>query len=209
MIDIGARIKTERNKQRLVLKDISEKLGWQHTSRLSQYERNEREPTLGVLEQIADVMGISLQTLLFGEELKQKQVTSLDTDDFILTPLCTLTCKDGLPSWNASSTYIPISKATHQSSPTSQQYLRAIQVENDQMEPYLQKGDIAILDTTDQTIADGSVYLLGYSETWSIRRIYTSPDGGLILSADNPKHPAMQASRPSIAILGRIIWRGG
>ncbi|OHX10484.1 hypothetical protein BI347_22165 [Chromobacterium sphagni] len=204
MINIGGRISTIRTAQGLSLREVCNRLGWEHTPRLSQYENNNREPTLAVLESIADVLGVSLQELLFGQE-NTTTATHIDESGTVHIELHRPT-SSGI--WQAYGKIITLNKDMLDSG-TQINALRAMQIENDQMEPYLSKGDFALIDTRCHEIIDGAVYLIAFGNSCVIRRAYSMPADSLLLNPDNQRHPPMNTSTHAIQVLGRVIWRGG
>jgi hypothetical protein len=83
---------------------------------------------------------------------------------------------------------------------------------DDSMAPYLGAGDVYMLDTDQVEVADGQVYALLYGRDIRLRRLSRRFDGGLILRADNARHPeeilsAEDAGR--IKVVGRVVWRAG
>ena len=72
MVDIGEKIKRRRLELNLTLEQLSEKTGLSK-SFLSQIERDIANPSVGTLYAIADVLGISIATLVGGESAMEVQ----------------------------------------------------------------------------------------------------------------------------------------
>lgn len=64
---IGDRIKQARKLRGLTQIELSEKCGWEHQSRISSYERDEREPGRTDIESIAGALDVRAAWLFFGE----------------------------------------------------------------------------------------------------------------------------------------------
>ncbi|WP_047238172.1 XRE family transcriptional regulator [Chromobacterium subtsugae] len=205
MINIGSRIGAIRAARGLSMREVCNRLDWEHTSRLSQYENNNREPTLAILESIADALDVSLQELMFGQDPTVAAPAFADEHGTIHIELQQLASNG---TWQAAERIITINKDMLPSG-TKVGALRGIQIENDHMEPYLSKGDVALVDTTHREIVDGAVFMIGFSNSWVIRRAYSMPADAVLLNPDNQRHPPMNTLSNAIQVLGRVIWRGG
>ncbi|QRO34151.1 XRE family transcriptional regulator [Chromobacterium violaceum] len=205
MINIGNRISAIRAARGLSMRDVCNRLDWEHTSRLSQYENNNREPTLAILENIADALDVSLRELMFGQDSTAQASAVADEHGTIHIELQRLV-SNGV--WQASGKIITINKDMLPNN-TTISALRGIQIENDHMEPYLSKGDVALVDTMYHEIVDGAVFMIGFNNSWVIRRAYSMPADAVLLNPDNQRHPPMNTLSSAIQVLGRVIWRGG
>jgi transcriptional regulator with XRE-family HTH domain len=63
-MDVHDKIKVMRLFKNLTQEEMAQKLGYSSTQGYSKIERGESDPTLGKLEEISQVLGISLQDLL-------------------------------------------------------------------------------------------------------------------------------------------------
>lgn len=64
---IGSRIKQARKLRGFTQVELSERCGWEHQSRISSYERDEREPGKEDVESIASVLDVRAAWLFFGD----------------------------------------------------------------------------------------------------------------------------------------------
>lgn len=95
---------------------------------------------------------------------------------------------------------------------TDSQKLVFAVVAGDAMEPYLQPGDLYMLDHSQTTIEPSACYAIRYGDEIRVRRLSRRFDGGLVLSCDNPRYKEeslSEADAGQIKILGRILWRAG
>lgn len=80
IIQIGTRIKRIRMDKQLSQKAVAKTLGIPYST-YSNYENNNREPNLETLKRIADVLGVSISYLIYGETGSM----STDTAEYLLT----------------------------------------------------------------------------------------------------------------------------
>jgi phage repressor protein C with HTH and peptisase S24 domain len=95
---------------------------------------------------------------------------------------------------------------------TSKSALRICEVTGDSMMPYLEDGDVVMIDTGQIEIKDLAVYVIRYGDELRIKRLSRRFDGGLIIRSDNPRYPEEQiafADVHQIQVLGALVWRGG
>ena len=92
---------------------------------------------------------------------------------------------------------------------------RMVRVSGDSMTPYLQDGDIVMVNLADTAIRSGERYLIAVDSEWKIKRLHKLVDGGVEIRSDNesPRHPTERVPAEHAAqflrVLGRVVWRGG
>ncbi len=95
---------------------------------------------------------------------------------------------------------------------TSRNNLRTCEVRGDSMEPYLESGDIVLIDMGQNEVINDEVFAIRYGDELRIKRLSKRFDGGLLIRSDNARYPAESigpAETNAIQILGRMLWRGG
>lgn len=95
---------------------------------------------------------------------------------------------------------------------TSKDNLRIVGVSGDSMSPYLEDGDVVMIDMGQTDVTDGEVYAIRYGHDLRIKRLIKRFDGGLVLRSDNPRFPEeviAPADLEHVQVLGRMIWRAG
>lgn len=221
--NIGPNLKRLRKEADLTLQQVSERIGWSGTSRLSQYETGKREPTLDDIQRIATAINCTAHDIIFGTPenptavgrvVQYSQATDLNDDDYVFIDRYDLKLSAGCGS---------VAWVVHEKNPIAfrQQFmkgrklnpacLKALYVKGDSMLPYLSDNDTVMIDVTDTTPEDGEVYAVCYDEEWYIKRIFKVP-GGLILRSDNPKYIDIEVTgerAAMVTIFGRVVWRGG
>jgi len=71
---IGDRIKQEREKQGLSQPGLAALCGWSGAGRISNYERNTREPTAEDLKKIANALNVKPESITFGVDSNPKNM---------------------------------------------------------------------------------------------------------------------------------------
>lgn len=83
------------------------------------------------------------------------------------------------------------------------------------MEPRLIDGDSLVVDYRANNIIDGKVYALAYQGELYVKRLFKTPDGGIIIRSDNPdkaRHPDMvvpPAGMHHVEIIARVMGVSG
>lgn len=91
---------------------------------------------------------------------------------------------------------------------------RLISVKGDSMAPYLQDGDIVLVNMADRAVRSGEVYAIAVDDELRVKRLVKRSDGSLEVRSDNPspQYPAEVLDGPRIErlnVIGRVVWRGG
>ena len=91
---------------------------------------------------------------------------------------------------------------------------RIISVTGDSMSPYLQDGDVVLVNLADRAIRSDEVYALAVDDELRVKRLRKRADGGVEIRSDNsaPQYPLeiVDSSKVDrINVIGRVVWRGG
>jgi phage repressor protein C with HTH and peptisase S24 domain len=79
----------------------------------------------------------------------------------------------------------------------------------DSMMPTLQDGDPVIVDRSQQVItSQDRIWCISYGELGMIKRIRKLPDGGYLISSDNPAVDPFTAYDGEMHVVGRVVWMG-
>ena len=223
MIKLGQRIATLRNAKGWTQKQLAEACGWDGQSRIGNYERDTREPTLHDMELIARALGVTVKEMLFGPEeqltgagriVTYDHAEELSQDDYVLIDRYDLELSaDGVLNWIVrEDDQLAFRKSYADERGFVPGNVKALYMAGDSMEPYLSAGDTVVINVTDTAPKDGEVYAVCLGDEWLIKRIFKAP-GGLILHSDNSvKYRDIDAigERASfVRILGKVVWRGG
>lgn len=91
---------------------------------------------------------------------------------------------------------------------------RIVGVQGDSMAPYLQNGDVVLVNMGDRAIKSGEVYAIAVDDELRVKRLVKRADGGLEVRSDNPspQYPLEVIDAEKIDrlnVIGRVVWRGG
>lgn len=221
MIKLGQRIATLRNAKGWTQKQLAEACGWDGQSRIGNYERDTREPTLHDMELIARALGVTVKEMLFGPEeqltgagriVTYDHAEELSQDDYVLIDRYDLELSaDGALNWIVrEDDQLIFRKKYMDKCGFIPKNLKAVYVSSDSMEPYLLSSDTVIIDIAETTPKDGEIYAVCFDHQWYVRRIYKTP-GGLILHGDNLNKcrdiEVVGDRVHEIKFLGEVIWR--
>lgn len=86
--------------------------------------------------------------------------------------------------------------------------LVAMKIMGNSMEPTLKKGTVVLIDTAQQKIEDGCIYLFEESGNDMVRRIHNMANNKICALADNSQHQPFVTDATQITIRGRVVWCG-
>ncbi len=86
--------------------------------------------------------------------------------------------------------------------------LSVIEVEGDSMEPTLRDGDEILVDRAPRPLRSG-LHVIRLDDVLLVKRLEPGPAGTLRIISDNPAYPRMERARADVAVLGRVVWKGG
>ena len=86
--------------------------------------------------------------------------------------------------------------------------LSVIEVEGDSMEPTLRDGDEILVDRAPRPLRSG-LHVIRLDDVLLVKRLEPGPSGTLQVISDNSAYPRMERPRADVAILGRVVWKGG
>jgi phage repressor protein C with HTH and peptisase S24 domain len=161
---------------------------------LRQYLNGQSEPTRPALLAIARTAQVSVEWLATGEPVAGAKASA---EDYVYKdPLAFET------GW------------LRAEFPSAFENLLLTQVVDESMEPTLQQGDLALVDTNDRdlgTVSHG-IYLIKLNDRLLIKRLQYIADNTLRVLSDHPAYEAfsIQPSRtPSgLSLMGKVVWFG-
>jgi phage repressor protein C with HTH and peptisase S24 domain len=86
--------------------------------------------------------------------------------------------------------------------------LSVIEVEGDSMEPTLRDGDEILVDRSPRPLRSG-LHVIRLDDVLLVKRLEPGSAGMLQIISDNPAYPHMERPRADVAIIGRVVWKGG
>lgn len=87
-------------------------------------------------------------------------------------------------------------------------HLSAIRVEGDSMEPLLNDGDEILVDCSPRPFRDG-IHVVRLGETLMVKRVASAGPGRVALLSQNFAYPPVEVAAEEVAIIGRVVWKGG
>ena len=91
--------------------------------------------------------------------------------------------------------------------------LRVLDVEGDSMSPYINDGDVVLVNTDDKRIINQEVYAIRVQDELMVKRLFKQMDGRVRVISDNPdknSYPDDWLTPDSGAeILGKVVHRAG
>lgn len=86
--------------------------------------------------------------------------------------------------------------------------LSAIRVEGDSMEPLLNDGDEILVDRSPRPFRDG-IHVVRLGDTLMVKRVASVGPGRVALLSQNFAYPPVEVAAEEVAIIGRVVWKGG
>jgi len=86
--------------------------------------------------------------------------------------------------------------------------LSVIEVEGDSMEPTLRDGDEILVDRSPRPMRSG-LHVIRLDDVLLVKRLEPGSAGTLLVISDNPAYPRMERPRAEVAVIGRVVWKGG
>jgi len=212
---LGQRIAHFRNKAGLTQEQLAAACGWESKSRIGNYERDTREPSLEDLRAIAAALGITLFDLV-SDDVPARPA---DASDHALIPQYTA---KGSAGNGHSNDHVEVrgglmfKRDWLRRMGLKDPNLRVIYTSGMSMHPTLCDGDAVLLDLSQTEPQDGRIYALLTPEgELIIKRLVRGITGGWLIRSDNedkrlyPDQAATDTEVGHLLILGRIVWHGG
>ncbi len=86
--------------------------------------------------------------------------------------------------------------------------LSVIEVEGDSMEPTLRDGDEILVDRSPRPLRSG-LHVIRLDDVLLVKRLEPGSAGTVQIISDNAAYPRMERPRADVAVLGRVVWKGG
>lgn len=86
--------------------------------------------------------------------------------------------------------------------------LSVIEVEGDSMDPTLRDGDEIIVDRSPRPLRSG-LHVIRLDDVLLVKRLEPGTAGTVQIISDNPAYPRMERPRSDVAVIGRVVWKGG
>lgn len=221
MNTLGSRIAHYRHLAGLSQAALAKACGWSSQSRVGNYEKDAREPSLADIDLLAKALGINAEQLTSASAgPAQVQPTGTPSEeDYALIPQYTAkgACGDGYLNDHVEIRGgLAFKRDWLKRMGAKPEHLFVIYADGDSMEPFIFEGDVVLFDSADCEPQDRQVYAFRRPAGGiSIKRLSRQLSGAWMIRSDNQdkaRHPDEQVSDDAMhdmPILGRVIWRGG
>lgn len=172
-------------------------------------------PPADFIAHICKQYGISERWFLTGEGPMrgQDEIITLDGHEFI--PLYNVDVSAGpgeIPIDESVREYLPLKVAWLKAElHTGVANLFLMPVRGDSMEPVIRKGDIILVDRSEERVRDDDIYVIRREGFLSVKRLQLRPGGKIQVISENKSYPdytVVLAHTDDFAIVGRVIWYG-
>ena len=91
------------------------------------------------------------------------------------------------------------------------EHMVLMRVYGDSMEPYIQQGDLVLVDQSKKTVIPHTVYAVGVDDGIYVKALETLPGQKLVLRSFNERYAPMEVDMrgdlaDSIRIIGKVLW---
>lgn len=225
----GQLIKQARLNAGLTQPELANKCGWGQ-SRISNYERNERDVGIDDLRVIAKSLNIPLSDLIDSPAPETQNVsesnavfyggfevwdskTALQGDEVALPFYLEVELSAGAGSAvqrEVDGPRLRFAKSTLKKSNVQPENAACVRVTGNSMEPVLPDGATVGIDTGATQIKDGGMFAIDHDGMLRVKMLYRLPGGGIRLkSFNNDEYPDEiynSNDAASIKVIGRVFW---
>lgn len=225
----GQLIKQARQKAGLNQPELADKCGWGQ-SRISNYERGQREPGIEDLRVIAKALNVSLSDLIDTSTSTEYTVsepnaehyggfeiwdskTPLHSDEVAIPFYMEVELSAGAGSAvqrEVGGPSLRFAKSTLRKSNVQPENAACVRVIGNSMDPVLPDGSTVGIDTGSTQIKDGAMYAIDHDGMLRVKLLYRLPGGGIRIKSFNsdeyPDEIYASDDATGIKIIGRVFW---
>lgn len=206
----GKRLAKARSACKLTQVELANALGASQGA-VAGWETGRTEPTLRVIEQIAEETSSDPAWLAFG-----RAQTSAIVDDlrYVTVPVYEIDAAAGAGAIAEDET--PAGYRLFESdwlrtlTRSAPSRLAVVRVRGDSMQETLFNGDHVLVDLSQKQLAREGIYVISVDASLQVKRITMHPKTRLLtVGSDNPKYPTYSdLTSDDLSVVGRVIWLG-
>ncbi|MBN9471708.1 MAG: helix-turn-helix transcriptional regulator [Bosea sp.] len=200
-------------------------------STIKRYFKADNEPGAYKLAAIARFCGISVEQILYGEQVRPDMSAQIERPTYlgesdladdeealsevVFIPRLAVVASAGPGIENPfpeTIGHLPFPKAWLYELGVPETFARLLELGGDSMEPTIRDGSICLLDTRSQVPRVEGVYALIDGRDVRIKRIGRGWEGKIVLISDNERYESETLAAPdaeALRIAGKIVWAGG
>lgn len=228
----GDRVRDVRNRLGLSQSSLARKANLSQAA-ISKIENNDTDNSK-YISQVARALNTTMDYLIYGDEYIHKQKGSMDdfvivggensgqnpsTDEYVLVPQFDIygSCGYGavIDTVEVKGGLVFSRKWLREQNLPQQEDLRVIYAKGDSMFPFIEDGQVLLVNPHDTTPKSNKVYFLCIDGQYFVKRLINMVTHWVIRS-DNPdkvQYPdiklSMEEIKENVDIEGRICWKGG
>lgn len=207
MESFGKRLRYLRQAARLTQEGLAHACGYGGQSRISNYEKDLRLPSLAEIPTLAKALGVHQAELLSA-------LPPSEEVDENWPPILAYRQAAALGAGQVVDEYAETHKLKFRAESLRRKHLRADKLaivygKGDSMHPTIRDGDAILIDTSDQVPKDGKLYVISEGNDLMAKRL-VEIDGEWFAMSDNPAYkPRRLDETTGIRVAGRIRWVAG
>lgn len=202
---------------------FAEKLGV-HKNSLGNYERENRTPDAGFLAKLIAngydcnwlLTGVGEPELQRDEQSWQKggQEGSSFAEEFALIPGYNIQVAAGhgsIAGDEAPTRELAFRRKWLRFRGFNENDLALVFAKGDSMEPTISDNETVMVDTSNQQLRDGHIYVIRNGDHLLVKRIQTLWNDGVQLLSDNKEYPPQEISSAdleNLEVIGKVVWVG-
>lgn len=200
----GSRLRAIRSLRGLTQPGLAELCGWESQGRISNYERDEREPKLADIMRLARALNVDPVYLQYGGESPSEYIIDQNSKQEASSSVVWIDGYDNEKSYAISREWL---ESFNLAVPTT----RAIVTQEESNTAKIAPGDTVLLDMSAVTVIDGRFYYFCVAGEYFLRMLFKEPGKKFRASSYNnePQFRDFYIDAEDIEIIGRATARIG
>lgn len=187
---------------------------------LNRYEKGHREPSVYILNKIAELTGCQTSWLISGatDSLESHEIHSpkgigrTKKEGFIYVPLYDVEASAGHGTLVHSEQVIDFLAFKEQfitrELGLNPKHILLIKAIGDSMNPTIRAGALLLVNSSVTKVRNDGIYVIRQNSDLLVKRIQNMMDGQLKVRSDNPEYEPLMVASEALDILGEVVWGG-